>query len=46
MRKIGMLSSVWSMDGKICDKSLLEGAAQRIHSQEEPSMTNYDNKLA
>ena len=35
MRKDGMLSRVWSMDGKIYVKTSPEGAAQRIPSQEE-----------
>ena len=35
MRKDGMLSCVWSMDGKIYIKTSPEGAAQRIHSLEE-----------
>lgn len=35
MRKDGMLSSVWSMDGKIYVKTSPDGAVQRIHSQED-----------
>ena len=35
MRKDGMLSSVWSMDGKIFVKTSPDGSAQRIHSQED-----------
>ena len=35
MRKDGMLSKVWSMDGKIYVKTSPEDAVQRIHSQED-----------
>ena len=35
MRKDGMLCSVWSMDGKIFVKTSPEGAAHRIHCQED-----------
>ena len=35
VRKDGMLSSVWSMDGKMYVKTSLNGASQRIHSQED-----------
>ena len=31
----GMLSSVWSMDGKIYVQISPDGAAQRIHLQED-----------
>lgn len=35
MRKDGMLSRVWSMDGKIYVKTSPEDTVQRIHSQED-----------
>ena len=35
MREDGMLCSVWSMDGKIFVKTSPEGAAHRIHCQED-----------
>ena len=35
MRKDGMLSSVSPIDGKIYVKTSPDGAAQRIHSQED-----------
>ena len=35
MGKDGMLSSVWSMDGKINVNTSPDSAAQRIHPQED-----------
>ena len=35
MRENGMLSSVWSMDGKIYVKTSPDGVAHRIYSQED-----------
>ena len=35
MGKDGMLSSVWSMNGKIYVNTSPDGAAQRIQSQED-----------
>ena len=35
MRKDGMLSSVWSMEGKIYVNTSPDGAASRIYSKED-----------